>query len=114
MYRRRMSSISESLSSEGISVRIYNLPKSTSQNKHQDEELGRLKVKKNDGPLIPRRYLLLCQTCFWCASYIVQDMILTSCPIKRAQYAIIFGSSHYLCHATNVITLNIPQLEESC
>lgn len=114
MYRRKMSSISESLSSKGINIRIYNQPKSTSQNKHQDEELGRLKVKKNDGPLIPRRYFLLCQTCFWCASYIGARHDFDECPIKRAQYAMIFGSSHYLRHTTNVITSNIPQLEESC
>lgn len=86
MYRRKMSSISESLSSKGINIRIYNQPKSTSQNKHQDEELGRLKVKKNDGPLIPRRYFLLCQTCFWCASYIgarhdFDELSYKACPV---------------------------------
>jgi hypothetical protein len=54
-----MSSIFESLSTEGINIRIYNLPKSINQkNEHQDEELGRIKLKKNDGQLIPRRYFL--------------------------------------------------------
>ena len=86
MFRRNMSSIVGSLSTEGINIRIYNPQKSAGQNKHQDEELGQIKVKKNDSQLIPRRYFLLCQTCFWCASYIsakheVDELPYKTCPV---------------------------------
>jgi hypothetical protein len=82
-YIHNMSSILESLSTEGINIRIYNLPKSINQkNEHQDEELGRIKLKKNDGQLIPRRYFLLCQSCFWCASYIDARSDLDELPYK--------------------------------
>lgn len=59
-----MTSVFEVLPSKEI-LQTEEMTKVTSQNKHH-EMLDHTKKKAEP---ISRRYFLICQTCFWCASY---------------------------------------------
>jgi len=81
MYRQNMTSIFEVLPNKGT-LQTEQLSKATSQNKHQ-ERIEHIKKKKDDP--ISRRYFLICQTCFWCASFIdimgnMEDLPYKACP----------------------------------
>lgn len=75
-----MTSIFEVSPNKGI-LQTEGKTQKTSQKMNQDAAAAQI---KEDEP-ISRRYFLICQTCFWCASYIdimgnIEDLPYKACP----------------------------------
>ena len=75
-----MTSVFEVLPTKGI-LQTGEMTKDTSQDEH-NETIARLKKKDES---ILRRCFLICQTCFWCASYIdimgnMDELPYKACP----------------------------------
>ena len=80
MYGYNMTSIFEVSPNKGI-LQTEGKTQETSQKMNQDAAAAQI---KEDEP-ISRRYFLICQTCFWCASYIdmmgnIEDLPYKACP----------------------------------
>ena len=74
-----MTSVFEVLPNKEI-LQTEEMTKATGQNKHQ-ETIDHTKQEKKAEP-ISRRYFLICQTCFWCASYIETICNMDELPYK--------------------------------
>ncbi|MGC1932690.1 MAG: hypothetical protein WA667_27265 [Candidatus Nitrosopolaris sp.] len=75
-----MTSVFEVLPTKGI-LQTEEMTLDTSQNEHK-ETIARIKKKDES---ISRRCFLICQTCFWCASYIditgnMDELPYKACP----------------------------------
>ena len=70
--------------------------------KHQSA----IHTKKEDEP--SRKYFMICQTCFWCASYIDILGNMDALPYKACPTC----ANYYQYRTVNIIVLNIPQPEK--
>lgn len=82
MYRYNMTSIFEVSPYKEI-LQTERMTQKTGQKMNQDP--AALTKNKNEDEPISRRYFLICQTCFWCASYIdmmgnIEDSSYKACP----------------------------------
>ena len=77
MYRYNMTSVFEVLPTKGI-LQTEEMTRNTSQDERK-EKIARTKKKAES---ISRRCFLICQTCFWCASYIDMMSNMDELPYK--------------------------------
>ena len=88
--------------------------KTTIQNIHHDT-LGYTKHKEKPSTVrsTTQRYFMICQTCFWCASYIgtmdiMNELPFETCPTCNDR------SNPYQSYMMNLIVMSIRQLVELC
>src|SRR5438128_813951 len=95
MYRYNMTSIFEVLPIKEI-LQTEELTKATSHNMKQCAIAQSKREKKDES--IPRRYFLICRTCFWCASFIDTTANMDDFPYKASP----------ICNDNRIKSLPIP------
>ena len=102
-----MTSVFEVLSNKEIWQREAQA-KATIQNMHQELlDYTKHEEKLSTVRPITQRYFMICQTCFWCASYIgTMDIMIL--------HAMIIRSIPYRSYMMNLIVMSTRQLVELC